>query len=139
MFALVFGTSLGAQGSRDGAHVLARHLQRLEWLVSGDSARLDAALHPDVRVVHSNGLVQHKADILSDIRTKHLEYFVIAPSDSSVRTVGSGTAIVSGRMRVKGAINGTPYKTELLYTETWLKTGARWRLVARHASRAPER
>ncbi len=62
-----------------------------------------------------------------------------APSDSSVRTVGSGTAIVSGRMRVKGAINGTPYETELLYTETWLKTGARRRLVARHASRAPER
>lgn len=127
---------LGAQAPARGADVLALHLHKFEWMIQRDSARLAGLLAPDVRFVHSNGLVQTREDILADFRTKHLEYFEIVPRDTTVRIYPNGTAIVQGRMRVRGAIDGTGYETDLRYTEVYIRRGRRWLLVTRHASRA---
>lgn len=126
-----------AQPPARGADVLALHLRKFEWMIQRDSARMAGVLAPDVRFVHSNGLVQTRADILADFRTGHLEYFEIVPRDTSVRTYANGTAIVQGRMKVRGAIDGTAYETDLRYTEVYIRHGRRWLLVTRHASRAP--
>ncbi len=128
---------LQAQPKDAASEVLRLHLQKFEWMVARDSAQLANVLLPDTRFVHSNGLVQSRTEILSDFRTRHLEYFEIAARDTTVRVYQDNTAIVNGRMRVRGAIDGKPYETDLLYTETWVRSRGRWRLAARHASRAP--
>lgn len=122
-----------------GAEVLALHLRKFEWMVANDTVRLMDLLLPDARIIHSNGIVQRREDVLTDARTGRLVYREIVPHDTAVRLYGDHTAIITGRMQVKGAVDGTEYETELLYTETYVRRAGRWRLASRHASRAPGR
>lgn len=134
---LLAAAPLRAQPQPASDDVLALHLRKFSWMIQRDSARLADLLAPDARFVHSNGLVQDRARILGDLQSGRLEYFEIVPSDTGVRHYPNGTAVVHGRMRVRGAIDGTGYTTDLLYTEVYLREGRGWRLVTRHASRAP--
>ncbi|MGQ0647943.1 MAG: nuclear transport factor 2 family protein [Gemmatimonadaceae bacterium] len=127
-----------AQGSgRRAREVLRLHLEKFQWLIAKDSARVDRLLTDDARFIHSNGVVETKRDVLDDFRTKRIEYFNVSVRDSSVRVYDERMAVVTGKMKVAGALDGKPYETDLLYTEVYVLRNDRWRLVTRHASRLP--
>jgi ketosteroid isomerase-like protein len=53
-----------------------------------------------------------------------------------VRLYGD-TALVLGLTTVKGTSAGKPFAAALVFTDTLLKRGGRWVIVASHASPAP--
>ena len=51
--------------------------------------------------------------------------------------VHDDTAVVTGKTHTKGVSGGKPFDSQFQFTDTFVKDGGRWRLLASHASKLP--
>jgi len=51
--------------------------------------------------------------------------------------VHGDTAVATGKTHTKGISGGTPFDLQFQFTDTFVKDGARWRLLAGHVSKLP--
>ena len=47
------------------------------------------------------------------------------------------TAVVTGKTHTKGVSNGKPFDFQFQFTNTFVKDGGHWRLLAGHVSKLP--
>lgn len=122
--------------SKVEAKVLKLSSDKFRWLTSGQLDSLKGVLHPGVQYIHSNGWIQTRDEILADVSSGKLVYQAIDVKAAAVRLYHK-TAIVTGSGKFTVLMTGNPLVIDLSYTEVYLKRGARWLLVSRHANRNP--
>jgi uncharacterized protein (TIGR02246 family) len=116
-----------------------RQLER-EWLDAyekRDSAAMQRIVADDFTIVFPDGASQTKADILAMLergRTGGRPSPRFTTEDVQARAYGD-TVILSGRVIThrKGA-DGTVERQESRYTDTYVRLGGRWQVVASHLS-----
>jgi ketosteroid isomerase-like protein len=102
----------------------------------GDVAFLEAFLGDGFTLTNGGGEVTSREQTLDEVRRREPRYEVFRNSRMRVRLYGD-TALVLGITTVKGSSAGQSFAAELAFTDTLLKRGGRWVIVASHASRAP--
>jgi uncharacterized protein DUF4440 len=114
--------------------LLATNSARFTAMVREDFAALDTLLGPDLTYVHSDGVLESRAQFLTTLRTRRLRYQAIDPSELQARTYDN-MGIVTGRshMRVKAGTELLAF--EIRFTAVYRRVGHRWELVAWQATR----
>jgi hypothetical protein len=95
--------------------------------VTGDVASVDRLLADDFHGVNPQGEVYDKARVLKEVReTPHSSFDEVGPV--TVRFYGT-TAIAQAHEREVGP-PPAHQASEHVFTDTWVKIGGRWRIVA---------
>lgn len=102
----------------------------------GDAAFLEGFLGEGFTLTSAGGEVTSRAQTLDEVRAREPRYDVFRNSGMRVRLYGD-TALVLGITTVEGTAGGARFAARLAFTDTLLKRGGRWVIVASHASRAP--
>jgi hypothetical protein len=104
-------------------------------LINKDEKTLVQLLHADVSYGHSNGWVQNKNDIISDMKSGKLAYNKIENTLTKIVAVYSNWAAVRTNTDAEGSINGTAFQLKLHVLQVWLKTKMGWQLLARQSTK----
>jgi hypothetical protein len=132
------GSGLIAQGpaSLDQKALLASNSARFTAMVRGDLTALDTLLGPELSYIHSDGVLESKAQFLATLRTGRLRYQAIEPGDLKTRLYGD-VGVVTGRSRM-GVIAGSELlQFSVRFTAIYRHTAKSWVLVAWQATRLP--
>jgi ketosteroid isomerase-like protein len=116
------------------ADVVVELEERLERAMrTSDVLALDALLADDLLFTNHQGLVVTKQEDLEVHRSGLLKLDSLIASDRSIRPLGK-VAVVAVRMQLAGSHANHPFEGTFRYTRVWALQGARWRVVAAHAS-----
>ncbi|MGE7137534.1 nuclear transport factor 2 family protein [Luteibacter sp. NPDC031894] len=103
-----------------------------------DADWLEKHLDPTFTLTSSTGKVTTRADEVADLRSG-TKYDVFRNRNSKVRVYGD-SAVVTGITHVEGKSGGKSYALDFQFTDTYVRKGDGWVIVASHASRlAPSR
>lgn len=119
----------------DAAAILALEDQRFQAMIAQDFAALDALIADDLRFVHSNGVVEDKAQFLRKLRDGERRYLRYAALARAVRQEG-GFSFVFGEADAEIARPGGSIATRLTYTAIY-RNAAQPRLFAWHSVKSP--
>jgi hypothetical protein len=86
---------------------------------------------------HSNAQVQGKAAFIDDIKTGKIKYLTIDASEQKARLFGT-TAVVTGGAAVHVVQNGNDLTFKIRYTDTHVRRGGAWQMVAWQSTRLPQ-
>ncbi len=90
-------------------------------------------LHDSLSYGHSNGWIQHKADVVEDMRSK-ISYYLF--TEDSMQIVQSKKVFYARfNATVDAALYGNRMVFKLRVLEVWKKQSGRWLLFARQAIR----
>ncbi|MCC6724328.1 MAG: nuclear transport factor 2 family protein [Saprospiraceae bacterium] len=103
--------------------------QRFTAMTTKDTSLLRNLLADDLTYLHSNGILENKAQHLANIGTGKMVYKTMEPSEMKVRINGR-TAIVNGQVHVTGFLGEKPFDIQLRYTDVYFKQKGKWRLAA---------
>lgn len=110
---------------------------RFEAQISRDTMALDNLLSDDLRYVHSNALVETKADFIHSVAGGGIEYLEMRKlSGEPLRRWGK-TAFLGGVVAVKGNFKDTPFDVRLRYGSVYRKERGTWKLVTWQSTRIP--
>jgi hypothetical protein len=128
--------TLSAAGSESSerAAVLDRLKKGCDAFVTGDAAYLTDFLDPEFTLTDSQGVVTTREETLAEVRAGEPRYEVFRNHGMKVRFY-SATAVVNGVTSLKGTAGGKAFEVDVQFTDTLVKRGGRWRLVASHVSR----
>ena len=132
LFILFFLT--GAVYAQDTTAV-KQALDRLEQaLVEKDSGVIKKLMHPKVVFGHSNGWVQNKTNVLSDMGSGYLVYKQFNRQSLSIQVDGK-YAVVKEWLEVKGTNGGKEFNIKLFVLQQWVKTKKGWQLWIRQSAK----
>jgi ketosteroid isomerase-like protein len=100
----------------------------------GDAEALTRLLDEKFTLTDSRGTVTTREENLAEVRNREPRYEVFRNHQMKVRFYGQ-TALVNGITSVKGTAGGQPFEADFQFTDTLVKRGGQWVLVASHASR----
>lgn len=109
--------------------VLAADDARAAALIAADRPALERTLAAELRYVHSNGLVQDRAEYLEATLGGTMKYSSITPVSREVRLLGTA-ALLTGSNRVAVTLNDKPLQLDILYTAVYVQEGTNWKLTA---------
>jgi len=95
---------------------------------------LSLLLDKDMLYIHSNGLIQKREEMIESFKNGSLLLDSVKIMDTSLRMFGT-TAIITGKGNFFGSMRGTPFQSNLLYTEVYVNENQHWKLVSRHANK----
>jgi ketosteroid isomerase-like protein len=132
----------GYASAQSQAEQEVRKLERA-WLDAYeqlDAKAMDAVVADDFTITFPDGSIQTKPQILNMIKAPR------RPNQSSLRfytedvqsRVYGDTVILIGRVVTERRQNGNSMKEENRYTDTYVKRGGRWQVVASHLSGVPK-
>jgi ketosteroid isomerase-like protein len=104
----------------------------------GDAETIAIFLTDDYTLTDSKGKISTAADDIEDARSSRVHYDVFENYDMKARIYGGHTAIVTGKTKLKGNVQGKPIDIVVQFTDTFVKQSDRWRLAAGHVSRLKE-
>ena len=119
----------------DAAAILALEDRRFRALTEGDLATLDTLIAEDLRFVHSNGVVEDKAEFLRKLRTGERRYLLYRAIARDVRQEG-GLSLVFGEADAEIARPGGGIRTRMIYTAIY-RNAPQTRLLAWHSVKSP--
>ncbi|HEY8558899.1 MAG TPA: nuclear transport factor 2 family protein [Pyrinomonadaceae bacterium] len=122
-----------------------REVRRLEraWLDAyeqRDSKSMDEIVADDFTITFPDGTVQTKPQIIKSLNaaragsTPPPKFYT---EEVQARVYGDA-AILTGRVTAEWRQNGNTAKEQNRYTDTYVKRGGRWQVVASHLSNAPK-
>lgn len=121
-------------GSNDEQELM--RLER-EWVQAGikrDASVLDRIEADDYTFTAPEGMVFTKAQDMATITSGDLTVESADIDDMKVRLYGD-TAVVTGRLTMKGRYKGKDISGQYRGTDVFVKQGGRWRAVASHSTR----
>jgi ketosteroid isomerase-like protein len=139
VFALTFLTSLilaPAQESDEGNAVLQTERDLAMAYQRGDADGIAQGVMEDYTLTNSMGKVTTRADDIAEARKNDPKYEIFENYDMNARVHGDA-AVVTGKTHTKGISGGKPFDSVFQFTDTFVKDGGRWRLLASHASKLP--
>ncbi len=119
----------------DSTAILALEDQRFEAMIAQDFATLDALIADDLRFVHSNGVVEDKAEFLRKLREGERRYLRYAAITREIRQEG-GFSFVFGEADAEIARPGGGIATRMTYTAIYREAPTP-RLFAWHSVKSP--
>ena len=122
------------QGSREG-ELLGAARWRFEADFKANKAALDTLLGDDLTYGRTSGLRHTKRQVLDLVGATGPFALDYSTPDSLVARVYGETGVVTGLLTVKLSAQPAPYT--LRFTDTWVRRGGRWQLVAFQATRLP--
>jgi ketosteroid isomerase-like protein len=110
-----------------------------EWIkavVRRDAMAFNRLLAPNF-VYTEDERVYTKEQLIKEITTSSDTVSGGRNEDLSVRLFGPQTAVATGWLVLQGRGAGGPFTARYRYTDTWVKFGGRWRVVAAHDYKKP--
>ena len=132
---LVFATlciSASAQSVED--QIKKMETDRAASIVKGDIDALAKVTADDYTLITAAGAMSDKAQMISAFKSGQSKITVDDVSDMKVRVYGD-TAIVTGKVNVKGTLAGKDATGTQLYTRVYVKKGGHWTSVALQQTR----
>jgi ketosteroid isomerase-like protein len=123
-----------AQESDQANAVLQTERELCTAYLRSDGDALARGVMEDYTLTNSTGKITTRADDIDEAKKNDPKYEVFENYDMNVRVHGD-TAIVTGRTHTKGISGGKPFDSEFQFTDTFVKDGGRWRLLAGHVSK----
>ncbi len=103
--------------------------QRLDAMISQDSATLQAFLSDELIYIHSNALVENKAEHLRTIVSQKIEYQRFNYDEKPTIRIEKNIGILTSVLHVEGLMNKKPFDTHLFFTAIYQKTKKGWQLL----------
>ncbi|HEX6739250.1 MAG TPA: nuclear transport factor 2 family protein [Vicinamibacteria bacterium] len=125
---------LAAPPAADEAAVLQALHRGCDAFRDGDVAFLSGFLDEGFTLTDSRGQVTTREQNLEEVRRREPRYEVFRNHSMKVRFYGSA-AVVNGITSLKGTSGGQPFEADFQFTDTLVKRGGGWKLVASHATR----
>lgn len=107
--------------------------KKFRWMVEKKLDSLSQLADDRLSYIHSNGWIQTKKDFIDDFGSK-LVYHDITLTELHSR-VYRRSAVVTGKGRFTVSLNGNRMEVNLLFTEVYIRSNGKWKLVSRHANR----
>lgn len=107
-------------------------------MVSRNYERIDQLLHQKCYYGHSNGWVEHKHDIIENLKSSKLTYRKITLDSIEIQKISSKTRSVVYLANVSGELSQKPFEIHLKVVQLWMKQRGRWKLVLRQAVKLPQ-
>jgi uncharacterized protein DUF4440 len=104
-------------------------------LLNKDEKSLQQLLHKNVSYGHSNGWVQTKHDIVSDLKSGKLIYNKIENSSVMIVAQNKNWATVRTNTDAEGEIDHKAFQLKLHVLQVWMKTKQGWQLLARQSTK----
>jgi len=99
-------------------------------LVAGSLESLDELLAEDFILIDVlSGSEISKAALLATAGSGQIRFEGIQPLEARVRRYGA-TAVITGRTRMNGKFQGSPFEANSRYTHVYVEQQGRWRLVS---------
>ncbi len=118
------------------ADVLASEDARFAAQTTRDTLSLSRLLADELVYIHSNALVETKADFIHSVGTGRIVYQRMTPEPARrVRALGRQAAIVDGIVHVTGQFQGNTFDMRLRYTAAYRRHKGAWRLVSWQSTR----
>ncbi len=139
ILALTFLMSLPlafAQASDEANAVLQTERDLAAVYQRGDADAIAQGVMEDYTLTNSMGKVTTRADDIAEAKKNDPKYEIFENYDMKVRVHGD-TAVVTGKTHTKGISGGKPFDAQFQFTDTFVKDGGRWRLLAGHVSKLP--
>lgn len=128
------GTSQAAAASDEVAQLIRLDAAMQKTVVDVDTAAFADFLTDDYKLVVSSSTVVPKSEVVAQLRETGTRLTTNASSNLDVRVHGD-TAIIIGDLHQAGQVRGKAVDYWVRYTDTWIRTGERWRCVSGHATR----
>jgi len=109
--------------------VLASQGARLRAMIDEDVDALSELLADDLHYSHTRGNVESKAQFISTIQSKRIDYLAATPRDVRARLFGD-TAVITGLSDMKLIYRGEQLEFTIRFLEVSHKVDANWQLVA---------
>jgi len=122
-----------SQEKSEAATIRALELKWTESYKQRSIEMLSSLLAEEFVITVEDGNVYSKAGYISHTADSKVRVDVAEMSDLKVRIHGD-TAVVTGSYREKGVSEGKTYEYRDRLTDVWVKTGAKWQVVASHYS-----
>lgn len=138
-FALTFLTSLLlalAQGRDEANAVLQAERDLATAYLKSNADGIAQGVMEDYTLTNSIGKITTRADDIGEARKNDPKYEIFENYDMKVRVHGD-TAVVTGKTHTKGISGGKLFDFQFQFTDTFVKDGGRWRLLAGHVSKLP--
>jgi ketosteroid isomerase-like protein len=138
VFALTFLASslVFAQESDEANAVLQTERDLAAAYQRGDADGIAQGVMEDYTLTNSMGKITTRADDIDEARKNDPKYEIFENYDMKARVHGD-TAVVTGKTHTKGISGGKPFDLQFQFTDTFVKDGGRWRLLAGHVSKLP--
>lgn len=138
VYALILLCSLaalsGPSDSKAEKEVLVATNTWREAMIARDRAVLEEIYAPSLSYTHSNGRQENKAQAIEAVVNGKDRIESIELTDTSVSVYGT-TALVKTKQSMQMNSGGTMNTLALDVLYVWIKSSARWQMVARHALR----
>ena len=138
VFALLcFADAAAAAGAAadDVQQLIATDKRMQSAFVDRDVAALKEIFTDDYTIVLSSGAERTKAMILADVASPHNHWEINETSGWQVKVHGD-TAVVVATLHQKGVDHGTPFDSNVKFSDTYIRDGGKWRNIHAHASKA---
>jgi ketosteroid isomerase-like protein len=139
VFALTFfacSVLVFAQESDEANAILQTEHDLATVYQKGDADGIAQGVMEDYTLTNSMGKVTTRTDDIDEAKKKDPKYEIFENYDMKVRVHGN-TAVVTGKTHTKGVAGGKPFDSQFQFTDTFVKDGGRWRLLAGHVSKLP--
>jgi ketosteroid isomerase-like protein len=139
VFALTFLTSLPlafAQESDEANAILQTERDLAAAYQRSDADAIAQGVMEDYTLTNSTGKITTRADDIAEAKKNDPKYEIFENYDMKVRVHGD-TAVVTGKTHTKGISGEKPFDLQFQFTDTFVKDGGRWRLLAGHVSKLP--
>ena len=104
-------------------------------LLNKDEKSLKQLLHNNVSYGHSNGWVQTKNDIVSDLKSGKLIYNKIENSSVTIVAQNKNWATIRTNTDAEGEVDHKAFQLKLHVLQVWMKTKQGWQLLARQSTK----
>lgn len=108
--------------------VFAAEAARFQAQIEKNGVALQQLLADDLYYLHSNGLVEDKADFISSVTAGKIVYSSMNATEQRLRLFGK-TAILYGLVLVEGLYKGKSFSLGLHYTSVYRKKRGKWLLL----------
>ena len=125
-----------AQESDEGNAVLQTERDPATAYLKSDADGIAQGVMEDYTLTNSAGKITTRADDIDEAKKNDPKYEIFENYDMKVRVHGD-TAVVTGKTHTKGVSGGKPFDSVFQFTDTFVKDGGRWRLLAGHVSKLP--
>ena len=139
VFALTFLTNSMlalAQEIDEGNAVLQTERYLATVYLKSDTDGIAQGVMEDYTLTNSMGKITTRADDIGEAKKNDPRYEIFENYDMKARVHGD-TAVVTGKTHTKGVSGGKPFDFQFQFTDTFVKDGGRWRLLAGHVSKLP--
>jgi ketosteroid isomerase-like protein len=134
LFVIAMCGVLVAQSVED--HIKKLETERAAAVVKGDTGLLDKMTSDDYTLVNMNGQISTKAQMIEGFKSGSSKLTQDDVTDMKVRVYGD-TAVVTGKVTVKGTMGGKDATGSAMFTRVYVKKGGEWTSVALQQTRIP--